>query len=32
VDSRWKKLLEEESKIIEKQPVDFKIHSGWKLN
>jgi len=29
VDARWKKLLEEESKIIESQPVDFKIHSGW---
>ena len=29
VESRWKKLLVEEAKIIEAQLFDFKIHSGW---
>jgi tRNA isopentenyl-2-thiomethyl-A-37 hydroxylase MiaE len=32
VNARWVKLLEKEAEIIENQPVDFKIHSGWKLN
>ena len=32
VGARWEKLLEEEARIIEDQPVDFKIHSGWKMN
>jgi tRNA-(ms[2]io[6]A)-hydroxylase len=32
VNARWEKLLVEEAKIIEAQPFDFKIHSGWKLN
>ena len=32
VNARWATLLEEESKIIENQLFDFKIHSGWKLN
>jgi tRNA-(ms[2]io[6]A)-hydroxylase len=32
VNARWLTLLEEESKIIENQPFDFKIHSGWKSN
>jgi tRNA-(ms[2]io[6]A)-hydroxylase len=32
VGARWHKMLEEESKIIEKQPFDFKIHSGWNAN
>jgi tRNA-(ms[2]io[6]A)-hydroxylase len=32
VNARWAALLEEESKIIENQPFDFKIHSGWKTN
>jgi len=32
VDARWVKLLEDEAEIIESQPVDFKIHGGWKQN
>jgi tRNA 2-(methylsulfanyl)-N6-isopentenyladenosine37 hydroxylase len=32
VNARWVKLLEKEAEIIESQPVDFKIHSGWKMN
>ncbi len=30
VEVRWDKLLDEEAAIIEKQPVGFKIHSGWR--
>jgi tRNA-(ms[2]io[6]A)-hydroxylase len=32
VESRWEKLVKEEAKIIESQPIDFKIHSGWMTN
>jgi len=32
VNARWETLLEEEGKIIENQPFDFKIHSGWNQN
>jgi tRNA 2-(methylsulfanyl)-N6-isopentenyladenosine37 hydroxylase len=32
IEARWEKLLEEEAKIIESQPVAFKIHSGWHSN
>jgi tRNA 2-(methylsulfanyl)-N6-isopentenyladenosine37 hydroxylase len=32
VNARWVKLLEKEAEIMESQPVDFKIHSGWKMN
>jgi len=29
VESRWDKLLDEEAVIIDKQPVGYKIHSGY---
>jgi tRNA-(ms[2]io[6]A)-hydroxylase len=31
VETRWEKLLDEEAKIIDKQPVGYKIHSGWNI-
>ena len=29
VEARWDKLLDEEAKVIQRQPTGFKIHSGW---